>query len=162
MGVFPEKADQGRERFGRNDVIAGLFYDFDLNLPGTALFVWWVPPPSALTFPLFDAMTPIEDKVMKDLKESLETLLGEHLVRIALFGSRARGDYGNESDIDIAVLVRGLTRDLKDQILDKVAEIEFEYLLPLSVLVLSEDEFNHLKRRERRIALDIEAEGVSL
>ncbi len=107
-------------------------------------------------------MTATEDKAMKDLKQSLETLLGERLVRIALFGSRARGDYGNESDIDIAVLVRGLTSDLKDQILDKVAQIEFEYLSPLSVLVLSEDEFNHLKGRERRIALDIETEGVSL
>jgi predicted nucleotidyltransferase len=107
-------------------------------------------------------MTATEDKALTDLKESLQTFLGNRLVRLVLFGSRARGDYSGESDFDIAILVRGLTRELKNQILDKVSEIEFEYLTPFSALVLSEDEFSHLKRRERRIALDIEAEGVSL
>lgn len=88
--------------------------------------------------------------------------MGDRLLRVVLFGSRARGDCDSESDFDIAILVRGLTRELKNEILDKVSEIEFEYLTPFSLLVLSEDEFNHLKRRERRIALDIEQEGVSL
>jgi uncharacterized protein len=62
----------------------------------------------------------------------------------------------------VAILVRGLTREMKHRILDRVAEIELEYLLPMSVLILSEDEFVHLKRRERRIALDIEKEGIPL
>jgi predicted nucleotidyltransferase len=107
-------------------------------------------------------MTETEDKAIKHLKLCLKTLLGDRLVRVVLFGSRARGDYGRESDFDIAILVRGLTRELKHEILDKISEIEFEYLIPFSLLVLSEDEFNHLKRRERRIALDIEHQGVSL
>ena len=88
--------------------------------------------------------------------------MGDRLIKVVLFGSRARGDYGSESDFDIAILVRGLTRKLKHEILNKISEIEFEYLTPFSLLVLSEDEFNHLKRRERRIALDIEREGVPL
>jgi predicted nucleotidyltransferase len=107
-------------------------------------------------------MTATEDKALTDLKESLQTFLGNRLVRLVLFGSRARGDYSGESDFDVAILVRGLTRELKNQILDKVSEIEFECLTPFSVLVFSEDEFNHLKRRERRIALDIEREGIPL
>lgn len=49
---------------------------------------------------------------------------------------------------------------MKHQILNRVTEIELKYLLPISAFVLSEDEFNHLKRRERRIALDIESEGI--
>jgi hypothetical protein len=51
---------------------------------------------------------------------------------------------------------------LKGQILDEVAELELEHHMPLSVLVLSEEQFNHLKKRERRIALDIEREGIPL
>jgi len=97
-----------------------------------------------------------------ELRESLKELLGDQLIRFVLYGSRARGDHDEESDIDLAIIVRGLTRELKHRILDKVAEIELEYLMPLSVLVFSEDEFNHLKERERRIALDIEGEGISL
>jgi predicted nucleotidyltransferase len=100
--------------------------------------------------------------ILRELKRSLGSSLGDQLVSMVLFGSMARGDYHDESDIDVAVIVHGLTRKLKGQILDEVAELELKHHMPLSVLVLSEEEFNRLKKRERRIALDIEREGVSL
>jgi predicted nucleotidyltransferase len=100
--------------------------------------------------------------ILRELKRSLESFLGDQLVSMVLFGSMARGDYHDQSDMDVAVIVHGLTRRLKGQILDEVAELELEHHMPLSVLVLSEEEFNHLKKRERRIALDIEREGISL
>ena len=103
-----------------------------------------------------------ELRELRELKENLQRLLGDRLLRMVLFGSRARGDHGVESDYDIAIIVRGLTRELKHQILDEVAEVELEHLMPLSVLVLPEDEFDHLKKRERGIALDIDREGISL
>ena len=105
---------------------------------------------------------PVEKKVLEELKLKLTELLGDRLRKLVLYGSRARGDYDEESDIDIAIIVRGLTRELKNQMLDLVADIEMENLTPLSTLVLSEEDFELLKRRERRIALDIEREGISL
>jgi predicted nucleotidyltransferase len=81
---------------------------------------------------------------------------------MVLFGSMARGDYHDGSDMDVAIIVHGLTRRLKGRILDEVAELELEHHTPLSVLVFSDEEFNRLKKRERRIALDIEREGISL
>lgn len=103
-----------------------------------------------------------EKAALKELKENLNSFLDERLVRFVLYGSRARGDYDSQSDIDVAIIVRGLTRDLKNQILDVVAEVEFKHLVPLSAFVLSEDEFERLKKLERRIALDIEKEGIPL
>jgi uncharacterized protein len=103
-----------------------------------------------------------QNQTLRELRISLENLLGDRLLRMVLFGSMARGDYANESDTDIAILVRGLNRELKDRILERVAEVELKYFMPVSVLVLSEDDFNRLKSRERRIALDIEREGVPL
>jgi predicted nucleotidyltransferase len=100
--------------------------------------------------------------ILQELKGSLKSFLGDQLVNIVLFGSMAREDYHDESDIDVAVIVRGLTRKLKGQILDEIAELELKHHMPLSVLVLSEEEFNHLKKRERRIAQDIEREGIPL
>jgi len=100
--------------------------------------------------------------ILRELKRSLESFLGDQLVSMVLYGSMARGDYHDASDIDVAIIVRGLTRRLKGQILDEVARLELEHHRPLSVLVFSDEEFNHLKRRERRIALDIEREGISL
>jgi predicted nucleotidyltransferase len=99
---------------------------------------------------------------LEDLKEKLVHLLGPEAFKMILFGSRARGDYSESSDVDVAILVRELTREMKRRILDQVAEIELEYLRPVSVFVLSEEEFEHLKKRERRIAIEIERDGIAL
>ena len=102
-----------------------------------------------------------EMAALKELKETLKVFAGDR-IRILLFGSRARGDYDSESDMDVAIILRGLTREAKNQILDMVADIELKYLTPLSTLVLSENDFELLKNRERRLALDIEREGIPL
>ncbi len=107
-------------------------------------------------------MNDIRSETLKELKESLEIFLGDRLQKMILFGSMARGDFTDESDIDVAIIIRGLTRELKHQILDRVAEVELNHLMPISALLLSEDEFSRLKKRERRIALDIEGEGIPL
>ena len=96
------------------------------------------------------------------LKSALKTRLGTSLEKLVMFGSRARGDYNEESDIDIAVIVNRLDRNLKKEVIDLVADIELEYLVPLSTLVLSSQAHKVLMQRERRIALDIEREGVPL
>ncbi|MGB9793200.1 MAG: nucleotidyltransferase domain-containing protein [Thermacetogeniaceae bacterium] len=107
-------------------------------------------------------LTPNERKAVLELKEALQEMLGNRLAGLYLFGSKARGDYSSDSDIDIAVIVRGLTKELKRAVFDKAADIELENDVYLSTLVLSEEEFELLKKRERRIALDIEREGVPL
>mgnify|MGYP006300402033 FL=1 len=101
-------------------------------------------------------------KTRSELKTRLSSLLGDRLERIVLYGSRARGDYDDNSDIDVAVIVKDLDRKLKLRILDEVADLELKYLTPLSTLVLDEKMYNELLRRERRIALDIQHEGVPL
>ena len=65
-----------------------------------------------------------------------------------------------DSDIDVAVVIRGLDRRGKMAVLSAVAELEFERSTAISVLVLSEEVFNELLRYERRIALDIEGDGI--
>src|SRR3972149_1078262 len=48
---------------------------------------------------------------LPELKDALQRLLGEKLVKLVLFGSMARGDWFERSDIDIAIGVKGLSRD---------------------------------------------------
>ena len=99
---------------------------------------------------------------LADLKQRLGSLLGRALVKLLLYGSRARGDADPDSDVDVAIVVRGLGAGMRDRILDTVASIELEHGVPLSTLILSEEEYRRLLERERRIALDIEREGVEL
>ncbi|AFV10495.1 putative nucleotidyltransferase [Thermacetogenium phaeum DSM 12270] len=107
-------------------------------------------------------LTAAEKAALAELREELRKMLGDRLVGLYLYGSKARGDYGAGSDVDVAVIVKGLTGNLKKAVFDKAADIELERDLCLSTLVLSEEQFELLKRRERRIGLDIEREGVSL
>ncbi len=111
---------------------------------------------------IMESLKAEEKKTLAQLKKGLTALLGDSLAAVMLYGSRARGDFDEWSDIDIAVIVRGLTGETRDRVLEKTAEVELENLMPLSVLVLSEEDFENLKRRERRIALDIEREGIPL
>lgn len=105
-------------------------------------------------------LTEDEKKAVAELKEIVQPLVGDQLKGIVLFGSKARGDFDPESDVDVAILVDGLTLDLKRKIIDVVAGLELKYLVVFSSLVLSWEEFRSLQQRERRIALDIEIEGV--
>jgi predicted nucleotidyltransferase len=99
---------------------------------------------------------------LTSLKERLRSLLGSAMLKLMLFGSRARGDADPDSDVDIAIIVRGCDSRMKDRILNTVAAVELEQGVPLSTLVLSEEDYERLLERERRIALDIEREGMEL
>ena len=81
---------------------------------------------------------------------------------ILLFGSKARGDFDPESDLDVAILVDGLDQATKREIIDIVADAEVKYLVVVSSLVFSWEDFQLLRARERRIAIDIDSEGVPL
>jgi predicted nucleotidyltransferase len=113
-----------------------------------------------------DGMFEIDEEpletVLSELKRRLSSLLGSRLARLVLYGSRARGDYDKDSDVDVAIIVRDLDRATKNEVLETVADVELTHLAPLSTIVLSEDSFRELLNRERRIALDIEQEGIPL
>lgn len=103
-----------------------------------------------------------EKLALSELKAKLKELLGPKLISIILYGSKARGDYDIDSDTDVAIIVEGLTRGLKIKIFDIVTDIELEYLVPLSTIIFSKEEFEALKSRGRRLALDIEREGIEI
>lgn len=103
-----------------------------------------------------------EKELLIHLKERLLIILGEDIKKIILFGSKARGDFDEDSDIDVAIIVTNLDKVKKKIILDEITKLELEYYTPLSTLILSEDEFELLKKRKRRIALDIEREGIEI
>jgi len=105
---------------------------------------------------------PKMEQILVDLKKSLQEITGNRLIKMVLYGSRARGDFSEDSDTDIAIVIRGLSPEMKRRMLSRVADIEFEYLRSLSTLILSEEDFLLLKKRERRIAIDIEREGIPL
>lgn len=95
-------------------------------------------------------------------KRKVTAEFGLRAVLFKIFGSKARNEDWEESDTDILVLIKNLHWKEKTRIIDISTEINGEYDLMLSPLVMSPEEFEKLLARERRLALDIEKEGIPL
>ncbi len=86
--------------------------------------------------------------------------LGERVVHIILYGSRARGDYTEDSDIDVLVVVRGIRAKEADDIIFPFAHealVEYEELL--YVAVVAEEEY--IEKQGRAFFINVREEGVA-
>lgn len=89
--------------------------------------------------------------------------LGESLRSIRIFGSAARGDWGESSDIDVLVLVDSLAFADTAWLARRAFELgALERGLVLQPVIMTQEDFDDMARLERRFALDVEREGVSL
>jgi predicted nucleotidyltransferase len=52
-------------------------------------------------------MQPADDPLLKRFRATLDEIYGQRLERVMLYGSRARGDAGPDSDYDVAVFLHG-------------------------------------------------------
>jgi len=108
------------------------------------------------------SLTPAEARALDDLVASVRALLGAELVELRLFGSRARGEGHQDSDLDIAVVVTepGLAR--RRDVHDAAFDIGLEHGVSLAPLVLSQRRLDELRARERLLAADLDREGIVL
>jgi uncharacterized protein len=93
---------------------------------------------------------------------SARSVLGADLRDARLFGSRARGEGHEHSDVDIALIVAAGGRARRHELYDLAFDVGLAHGVELAPLVLEEEQFRELQRRERRIAQEIVAEGIPL
>ncbi|WP_283680590.1 nucleotidyltransferase domain-containing protein [Parablautia sp. Marseille-Q6255] len=82
--------------------------------------------------------------IIQKLTQIYRTVYGGNLVEVILYGSYARGDYNNDSDVDIVAIVRGERETLQEQlkqVWDASCELELEYNTILSPTVIPYEEF---------------------
>ena len=80
--------------------------------------------------------------LFEDIKRDLKSLFGDKLIKIILFGSYARGDYNQESDIDIFVLVsEHLPDKFHKNILQINVDLSLKYDVDLSIIIKNEVDF---------------------
>jgi predicted nucleotidyltransferase len=72
--------------------------------------------------------SPAADPILKRFRAGLDTLYGERIERVVLFGSRARGDAREDSDYDVAVFLKSLADRWQevDRIVPLVTDILYE------------------------------------
>lgn len=89
------------------------------------------------------------DNISRQVVQSYRSVYGDNIVAIYLYGSYAREDYDNESDIDIAAIVKGNRLDLQNQlkrVWDISADIGLENDVVVSPAVIPFDEYEEYKQ----------------
>lgn len=107
-------------------------------------------------------LSPGEKEALFTFIRKLKEQFGKEVVKIILFGSRARGEGHVESDLDVAVLLEEENSRIRKEIYDLASDIFLEHDINISPFVMSKEKFEWLKAIERGIALEIEKEGIVL
>ena len=100
-------------------------------------------------------------QVLDAFTARLSVKLGSALSEVKLFGSRARGDASEESDIDLLVVVDDRQRT-RAAVIDIAAEVSLEYGVAISPLVRSRAQWEYLQSIRAPLAESIVREGVNL
>ena len=107
---------------------------------------------------LTDAEKKATDKIIKHLKKTCS----EQLVEVILYGSKARGDYSAESDIDILVIVRNRNHIDRDKIYDFLLDDDIDYNLNFSLNIYGVNEFQRLVAMKAPFVMNVLREGETL
>lgn len=74
-------------------------------------------------------------EIVQQVKAEIANLLDEKFEKIVLFGSYARGDYANYSDIDLMLVVKNmLSKNEKNSIVEILSKFSLEYDVVLSCI----------------------------
>jgi predicted nucleotidyltransferase len=84
------------------------------------------------------------------------------VTQLALFGSRARGEGTRESDLDVVVVVLGLTGAEAREIGHAAGDAMTNHDVLLSPFAVSQERMTELRDRERLIASEIARDAVPL
>jgi len=104
--------------------------------------------------------SPADDPILKRFRAALETIYGDRIERVVLFGSRARGDAREDSDYDVAVFLKGLADRWRevDRIVPLVTDILYEdgaFIHAMPYRAGSYEDHTSLMREIRREGIDL-------
>ena len=107
-------------------------------------------------------MFAFEKEAVQRITKKLKKILGKELVTVIAYGSRVRGDFSEESDFDILVVVRKRTFAMIDKINHLFTNEEETAGIPFSVVVKAADLFEKEKAYETMFYRSIKEEGLVL
>ena len=110
-------------------------------------------------------LTPNEQAGLADFANRLRQRYGDDLLYLVLFGSKARGDFDEESDLDMLVVIRMPDDDYWgywDEIVGIAWDIELAYGFVISLVVKSEDDYAVMLAHQSLLVRNIEQDGIEL
>jgi len=99
-------------------------------------------------------------KIAEELKDRLSQVV--RLVDFRVFGSRARGDMDEYSDLDVFIEVEFMDKETKNKISDIVWEVGFKHFVVISPLIFTRHEIEESPLKASPIVENIVKEGVKI
>jgi predicted nucleotidyltransferase len=105
----------------------------------------------------------IVDTTLRAFLAGVRERFGPRVAEIRLFGSYARGDATEDSDVDCLVLLDRVDQDDDRAITNLAADLTWQMAgVVVSPMIMSVADFEAWKALERRTPLEIEREGILL
>jgi predicted nucleotidyltransferase len=102
--------------------------------------------------------------IVMELKQRLPVEVKSHLAKLILYGSRARGDAADDSDLDLIALVDEKTPEIENQLEDIAYRLMWDHNFQpiISLKVFSEERFRQATAKGLSFYRNVEREGVEL
>jgi predicted nucleotidyltransferase len=99
------------------------------------------------------------EEILREFKTETEKLYGKRLKNVILFGSWARGDATEDSDIDLLVVLDGKVIPGKeiDRMINVITDINSKYGVLISIYPISVKDFTTLNSP---LLLNVRREGI--
>jgi uncharacterized protein len=103
-------------------------------------------------------MNPFELEIVKKLKNAIEEKVPIKELRV--FGSRARADAHESSDLDVLVVVDDLNRSIENHIIDCAWKVGFDSDIIIMPVILTGDQINMGPLKESVFLKNVFREGI--
>jgi len=101
----------------------------------------------------------MHEKLM-ELSRKLKEKFKDKIEEVIVFGSYARGDFNEDSDIDILIVVND------DKIEEDIRKVAYSFIPEIgrliSVKVIDKDTFESMKKMKFSLTVSIEKEGIKI
>lgn len=97
--------------------------------------------------------------LMEKMKKGLSSLYGPRLKAVYLFGSYARGDYHEGSDLDVMIVLDNYKSYWEELVrsAELASNLSLEYDVTVSRMIMTEEQW---KKGELPVLMNVRAEGV--
>ena len=98
-------------------------------------------------------------EILSEFKAGIKNLYGSKLKDIILYGSWARNEAAEDSDIDLLVVLKGYITPGKeiDSMIDIITDINLKYSILISVYPISESDYSTVNSP---LLINVRREGV--
>ncbi|MDQ1317454.1 MAG: uncharacterized protein QG588_1106 [Candidatus Poribacteria bacterium] len=105
-------------------------------------------------------LTEKDQLALKKFKEAVTKALGNEFVELKLFGSKARGDAREDSDIDVLVITNSGNWRLSDVVYHIVTDILLDDEIDISPKVIGKEDYKRLYEKGYPFVKDVIRDGI--